>query len=122
MEGYIYALYNSCFRDYGDNSLVKIGMTKNQVKERVDQLNTTGLPEPFKVIYLRKVYDYKKIESHIHQSLKHHRWNSNREFFALPIHQVTTTLDSIIDEYINNHDSDYWFCYGAGHHIDDIDF
>lgn len=121
MQGHIYALYNPIFVKAGDLSLIKIGMTTGSVKDRVDQLNTTGLPEPFEIIYLTEIDQCKKVESYIHKTLKYHRWVNNREFFYLPLWEVSKVLDSIIQEYTSCYDDEYWFSYGADRHIDTSD-
>jgi two-component SAPR family response regulator len=116
MVGYIYALYNPSLREYGENHLIKVGMTRNDVQERIDQLYSTGLPEPFKCIYFRKVEHYKKVEKYIHTALRPQRFNESREFFLLPIYQTSSLLDSLIEEYNNMNDT--WSpSYGANRYL-----
>ena len=53
MAGFIYIMSNSAFPN-----LLKIGKsTKDPTKDRVSELNQTGVPEPFKVEYYALVED-----------------------------------------------------------------
>jgi hypothetical protein len=53
-EGYIYCLSNASF----EPNIYKIGITKNEPNVRMMQLQTTGVPMPFKLEFAKKVQQY----------------------------------------------------------------
>ena len=58
MSGFIYVMTNPAFPD-----LIKIGKSqKDPTTDRVNELNQTGVPEPFKVEYYAFVGDENKFE------------------------------------------------------------
>ena len=50
-------------------------------KYRVDELQTTGVPEPFKVEYYAFIDDPDALERTVHSLLSKTRHSANREFF-----------------------------------------
>jgi hypothetical protein len=63
--------------------LIKIGMSKKDpTKDRVSELNQTGVPQPFKVEYYAYVEDESLLERLLHQKFEDERPNKNREFFS----------------------------------------
>lgn len=65
-------------------NLVKIGKSKKDpTTDRVNELNQTGVPEPFKVEYYAFVEDEDYLERVIHQKFASQRPNKNREFFSV---------------------------------------
>lgn len=57
-EGFVYILTNEAMPGY-----VKIGLTtQDDVKTRMQQLHTTGLPLPFELAYSARVADCRRIE------------------------------------------------------------
>ena len=64
--------------------LIKIGKSKKDpTTDRVNELNQTGVPEPFKVEYYAFVEDEDYLERAVHAKLHQYRPNKNREFFKI---------------------------------------
>ena len=67
-------------------NLVKIGKSKKDpTTDRVNELNQTGVPEPFKVEYYAFVTDENGLESHMHNKFADQRPNLKREFFSVDV-------------------------------------
>jgi hypothetical protein len=68
----------------------KIGFTKNSPYVRMKQLNTTGVPAPFKLEFAKRVYDYKYKERLLHRLLAQYgnRVNPKREFFRMSVDDI----------------------------------
>ena len=78
LAGFVYIMSNPAFPD-----LIKIGMSKKDpTKDRVSELNQTGVPQPFKVEYYAYVEDESLLERLLHQKFEDERPNKNREFFS----------------------------------------
>lgn len=82
MKGWIYILTNDGFRD-----LLKIGFSDRDPVNRVEELYTTGVPFPFKLVYSALAADAAYVEKLVHTSLNEYRVNESREFF-----RITTRL------------------------------
>ena len=79
MAGFIYMMSNPAFPN-----LLKIGKSKKDpTTDRVNELNQTGVPEPFKVEYYAFVEDEDYLERVVHQKFTSQRPNKNREFFSV---------------------------------------
>ena len=79
MAGFVYIMSNPAFPN-----LLKIGKSKKDpTTDRVNELNQTGVPEPFKVEYYAFVEDEDYLERVVHQKFASKRPNKNREFFSL---------------------------------------
>lgn len=76
--GYIYILSNPAMP-----GLLKIGFTEISVRDRMIQLNTTGVPIPFELVHSVEVDHPQKVEAIIHKSLQEFRLGKNREFFRV---------------------------------------
>lgn len=76
--GYIYVLQNSSFPGY-----IKIGHTTRTVRERVSELNTTGVPTPFNVLHSWEVVNSYDVEQSLHNKYAEYRVSGNREFFQV---------------------------------------
>jgi hypothetical protein len=73
--------------------LVKLGKTTQaDVKIRMGQLYTTGVPVPFECIYAIEVEDCTKVESAIHIAFGPSRINPSREFFKIDPEQAVAIL------------------------------
>lgn len=73
--------------------LVKIGKTtQTDVKLRMNQLYTTGVPVPFECVYAIEVDDCSKVESALHIAFCPSRINPNREFFKIDSEQAIAIL------------------------------
>ncbi|WP_298125238.1 GIY-YIG nuclease family protein [Brevundimonas sp.] len=78
-EGFVYILTNEAMPGY-----VKIGLTtQDDVKTRMQQLHTTGLPLPFELAYSARVADCRRIEKALHFVFDDARTARNREFFRI---------------------------------------
>jgi hypothetical protein len=82
-NGYVYILSNPSMPN-----LLKIGYTERNVGERVDELNSTGVPVPFEIEAIFGSPDAYGDEQAIHNLLAHHRLASNREFFSIELKQA----------------------------------
>jgi hypothetical protein len=79
MRGKIYILTNDAMPDY-----VKIGYTAaDDVETRMKQLDTTGLPLPFRLHACLEVENAQQLERLAHDVFASQRARSNREFFLL---------------------------------------
>lgn len=93
-EGIVYVIKNQAFPN-----LVKIGITtRKEVKTRMRELYTTGVPFPFECVYAGKVEDPKRIEGVLHHAFSHVRVNPSREFFDIDESQAIAVLKLIIIE------------------------
>ena len=87
--GIIYVITNDSMP-----GLVKIGSTRD-IKTRLKQLDTTGVPTPFKLHYAIEIDDYIKREHYIHQAYSKNRVRQNREFFKIEPEDATALLKAI---------------------------
>lgn len=87
--GFIYVL--SCKSIPGQ---VKIGRTIRHPKQRVKELETTGVPCPFEIEFAVWVYDCEEVEKTIHEHLTHHnkRVSPNREFFEIDVSEAVLVV------------------------------
>ena len=93
---YVYCLSNPAMPD-----LIKIGAVhiKNKsVKERAEELCTTGVPEEFCIEFFAEVLDSRKTEREIHDILDEYRNKSQREFFRLTPEAAKTIIEQNIPE------------------------
>lgn len=91
MAGFVYVMSNLSFPD-----LLKIGKTaKDPTTFRVDELNTTGVPHPFKCEYYVFVDEFDRLERQVHAELGSFRANQNREFFELNLNQAVAVIRGI---------------------------
>ena len=75
--GYVYIFTNAAMPGF-----VKIGLTrKDDVSERLRQLDTTGVALPFECYYAARVPDCAKLETVLHRVFGEKRIRPNREFF-----------------------------------------
>jgi hypothetical protein len=79
--GTLYVLATNLYTKEG-HQIVKIGITTGSVESRGNQLYTTGVPFPFKVIKEFETSNYYKLEQSIHSLLDPYRINRSREFFT----------------------------------------
>jgi len=65
-------------------NLLKIGMSsKDPTLDRINELNSTGVPHPFKCEYYAFVEDHDRLERVVHEVLRDDRENYQREFFKV---------------------------------------
>jgi len=87
--GYVYILENKAMPD-----MWKIGITgREDLRERLNELFSTGVPLPFKCVYAAKVKDYKKVEKAIQNAFKKERVHKDREFFTVEPDRVIPLLE-----------------------------
>ena len=90
MAGFVYIMSNPAF------PLLKIGRTNRDPDVyRKEELDVTGLPEPFKVEYYVYANDYITLEMDIHRHLDEYRPNKGREFFNCSIEVAIDTIREI---------------------------
>ena len=75
-QGIVYILINPAIPN-----MIKIGMTNNEdVKLRMAQIYSTGVPLPFDCVYAAKVINPEKVEKALHTAFGPDRVNPKREF------------------------------------------
>lgn len=62
---------------------IKIGFTHGDVKERIKQLDRTGVPLPFEIYYAATVGDAQREEKWLHSIFADRRARDTREFFKM---------------------------------------
>lgn len=88
MEGIIYVLNNPAFPN-----LIKIGMTSREdIKSRMAELYSTGVPLPFECIYAAKVKNIEEVEKALHVAFGPNRINPKREFFEIDSMQAIAII------------------------------
>jgi hypothetical protein len=75
--------------------LLKIGHTEKIPTARLDELFTTGVPEPFEIAYYALVQDSRKSEKVLHRLLDRFRYKGNREFFAIGVGAAVRSIQAI---------------------------
>ena len=94
MAGIIYIMSNSAFPN-----LLKIRKSKKDpTTDRVNELNQTGVPEPFKVEYYAFVEDGDYLERVVHEELASQRPNKNREFFSINLQDAMRTVRDLANQ------------------------
>lgn len=87
-EGIVYILTNP-----GMPNLIKIGVTSREdIKKRMQELYSTGVPYPFELEYAMKISNAEEIENIIHSIFGIHRVNINREFFEMEAERAVLAL------------------------------
>lgn len=88
MAGFVYVMTNEAFPH-----LVKIGKSaKDPRQDRVNELNHTGVPQPFRVEYYAFVEDEGSIERWLHSYFDNHRINKAREFFQIGVAEAIVAV------------------------------
>lgn len=102
-QGWLYCLSNPAIP-----GLLKIGQTKNEPKERANQLQTTGVPLPFKIEFAKLVKDYIKKEKILLSLLEQYsnRVNPKREFFKISREEIFAFFELIDGTYLTDKDID----------------
>ena len=94
-KGYIYILSNTSMAN-----LYKVGLTTKSVNQRIQELNSTGVPRPFK---LEKKYAIREdkllsVERLAHKKLTAKGLHHGKEFFVGPIHLIEVEVEDSIFE------------------------
>lgn len=71
---------------------IKIGKSDRDPTTRKEELETTGVPEPFIVEYYAFVEDHHRLERELHRYFSSFRPNKNREFFTCSIPEVINVV------------------------------
>jgi hypothetical protein len=78
-SGIVYILTNPAIPN-----MIKLGITTQEdVKLRMAQLYTTGVPLPFECVYAARVNNFEKVEKALHTAFSPDRVNPKREFFEI---------------------------------------
>ena len=85
--GIVYVLTNAAMP-----GLVKIGFTTNELKIRLRELDSTGVPLPFECFCAFEVNDHRKVEQLLHDIFCDQRVRSKREFFRISPERVRSAL------------------------------
>jgi hypothetical protein len=75
-------------------NLIKIGKTGRHPKNRLDELHSTGVPEPFSLEYYALVDEHDRIESRIHYIFQSKRHSKTREFFSVGVAEAILAIRS----------------------------
>jgi hypothetical protein len=87
-QGIVYVLTNPSIPN-----MIKIGMTTvEDVKFRMAQLYTTGVPLPFECVYAAVVANHDKVEKALHTAFGPDRINPKREFFEIEASQAIAII------------------------------
>ena len=86
-QGIVYVLTNPAMP-----GMVKIGQTTNEITNRMNELNTTGVPLPFDCLFACEVDDCKIVENSLHKAFYPYRVNPRREFFEIDPEQAIVIL------------------------------
>ena len=83
--------------------LVKIGKTaQKDLKKRLGQLYSTGVPVPFECAFAGVVDDHHKVENAFHKAFGPYRLNSKREFFKIEPDQAITLLELLVTKEVTD--------------------
>lgn len=93
-SGYIYILRNPIM---GKN-IFKIGLTRNDVDERIKQLSNTSVPDKFYKSQEWNVKDCIKAEKEIHLRLTDYRIDKRREFFNVEYDKAISVIFEVVNE------------------------
>jgi len=92
MRAWVYILSNDSYL-----GLLKIGYSERDVKTRINELFSTGVPTPFKIEFACYVDAADEVESRTHSKLIDHRI-PNREFFQIAIDTAIDTVRQVMSE------------------------
>ena len=81
-------------------ALLKIGMTRRSVEERVKEINSaTGVPIPFSARSVFSVNDARDAERRVFENLDSFRIRSDREFFQVPYEKAIRAIKECLSEF-----------------------
>jgi hypothetical protein len=86
-KGFVYILRNEAMP-----GLLKIGYSVKVPTERVLELFTTGVPEPFELAYYCLVENADKLEIQVHRDLHAQRHRGGREFFRIELDEAIQSI------------------------------
>ena len=102
-HGFIYILSHPSMPD-----VYKIGLTTNSIKQRIQELNTTGVPKPFQVERMFEVEAgcLLRVERLAHEKLKSKNLHHGKEFFEGKLISCVEAVEDSIYEITNEHSED----------------
>jgi hypothetical protein len=104
MAGFVYIMSNPSFAD----GRIKIGKSDRDPNEhRKAELNSTGVPEPFKVEYSAYVQNHHELERRIHKNFAEQRPNKSREFFTCSIMEAISAIQNLAGDTLKHEDNYY---------------
>ena len=94
-HGFIYILSNPSMPE-----VYKVGLTTGSVKQRIQELNTTGVPRPFKAEKLFEIPEstLRTIEQLAHKKLKKKDLHHGKEFFEGSLQDCVNAVEDAIYE------------------------
>lgn len=86
-------------------SVFKVGITTNSVRQRIHELNTTGVPKPFRA---EKIFEVdarylRVVEQLAHSKLKQKDLHHGKEFFEGRIEDCIEAVEDAIFEHTHSH-------------------
>lgn len=96
-SGHVYFLLNPSMP-----GLMKIGFTTTTLGQRLAELETTGVPEPFIVGAAFLVSDARLCEERLHELFRAKRKDRNREFFELSLDEALSKAMPIVQEMVSS--------------------
>jgi len=81
MRGFVYVLSNKAMP-----GLLKVGYTTRSISDRLDELNSTGVPTAFVIEFYFEVDDAPRGEGLLHRALSKHHYE--KEFFKVSVPKV----------------------------------
>jgi hypothetical protein len=91
--GFVYCLSNQSLHTKEGKPLYKIGLA-DDMKTRMAELFTTGLPTPFVLEFAKYVPCMWDFEQKLHKHFAKYRFNKNREFFTREIDEIKHVFDT----------------------------
>lgn len=85
--GIVYILVNEAMP-----GIVKIGLTRDELINRIKALDSTSVPLPFECFFAMEVPDCRKVEELLHDVFGDSRVRTNREFFRISPERVRSAL------------------------------
>lgn len=82
--------------------LLKIGFTRGSLDDRLKQLSTSGIPQPFELGAAFRVSDPSTCEKEIHSLLQRHRPNRGREFFKIALAEAVSTAMPVLNNRLSD--------------------
>lgn len=113
-KGFIYIARNAAIP-----GLLKIGRTDRVPDQRMSELFSTGVPEPFQLVFYAMTSDTKAQEALLHKVLSRFRHNEKREFFSINSRSAIGAIMHLFDcEHIwDSGDNDTLAIEGVESHI-----
>lgn len=94
-HGFVYILSNDSMQ-----GIFKVGITTNTVRQRMRELNATGVPTPFRAekIFQVQLRHLSSVERHAHKKLKDRGLHQGKEFFRAQLSACVAAVEDSIHE------------------------